>query len=87
MRAREQLGLLDNPETNVFRLVNAEGDGLPGLIIDYYNGTAVMQFHSIGMHKHRDLLIKGLQDSLGDRLTTVYDKSASTLPSRYVAGY
>ena len=85
--ARAQLGLLNNPETNVFRLVNAEGDGLPGLIIDYYNGTAVMQFHSIGMNKHRDLLIKGLQDSLGDRLSTVYDKSASTLPSRYVAGY
>ena len=85
--ARARLGLLNNPETNVFRLVNAEGDGLPGLIIDYYNDTAVMQFHSIGMHKHRDLLIKGLQDSLGDRLSTVFDKSASTLPSRYVAGY
>jgi 23S rRNA (cytosine1962-C5)-methyltransferase len=85
--ARALLGLLNNPETNVFRLVNAEGDGLPGLIIDYYDGTAVMQFHSIGMHKHRELLINGLQDSLGESLRTVYDKSASTLPSRYLEGY
>jgi 23S rRNA (cytosine1962-C5)-methyltransferase len=46
-----------------------------------------MQFHSIGMHKHRDLLIKGLQDFLGEGLSTVYDKSASTLPSRYREGY
>jgi 23S rRNA (cytosine1962-C5)-methyltransferase len=85
--ARALLGLLNNPETNVFRLVNAEGDGLPGLIIDYYDGTAVMQFHSIGMHKHREILIKGLQDSLGESLRNVYDKSASTLPSRYLEGY
>jgi 23S rRNA (cytosine1962-C5)-methyltransferase len=67
--------------------VNAEGDGLPGFIVDYYNGTAVMQFHSIGMHRHRDLLVKSLQEILGDRLGAVYDKSASTLPSRYATGY
>jgi 23S rRNA (cytosine1962-C5)-methyltransferase len=87
VRAREQLGLLDNPETNVFRLVNAEGDGLPGLIMDYYNGALVMQFHSIGMHRHRDLLVKGLQEIFGEKLATVYDKSASTLPSRYASKY
>ncbi len=85
--AREQLGLLNNPETNVFRLVNAEGDGLPGLIMDYYNGTLVMQFHSIGMQRHRDLLVKGLQEIFGEKLTTVYDKSASTLPSRVASKY
>ena len=87
LAVRAKLGLPDDKKTNVCRLVNAEGDGLPGFIIDYYNGTAVMQFHSIGMHMHRDLLVKGLQEVLGDRLRAVYDKSASTLPSRYASGY
>jgi 23S rRNA (cytosine1962-C5)-methyltransferase len=87
LAARAKLGLPDDKKTNVCRLVNAEGDGLPGFIIDYYNGTAVMQFHSIGMHMHRDLLVKGLQEILGDRLRAVYDKSATTLPSRYATGY
>ncbi len=85
--AREQLGLPDDQHTNVCRLVNAEGDGLPGLIIDYYNGTAVTQFHSIGMHMHRDRLVESLQDALGERLRAVFDKSAATLPSRYATGY
>lgn len=87
LAVRAKLGLPDDKKTNVCRLVNAEGDGLPGFIIDYYNGTAVMQFHSIGMHMHRDLLVKGLQEVLGDRLRAVYDKSATTLPSRYASGY
>ena len=87
LAARAKLGLPDDKKTNVCRLVNAEGDGLPGFIVDYYNGTAVMQFHSIGMHMHRDLLVKGLQEILGDRLRAVYDKSATTLPSRYATGY
>jgi len=87
LAVRARLGLPEDKKTDVCRLVNAEGDGLPGLIIDYYCGTAVMQFHSIGMHIHRNLLVKGLQDVLGDRLTAVYDKSASTLPSRYSSGY
>jgi 23S rRNA (cytosine1962-C5)-methyltransferase len=85
--AREVLGLPDDRQTNVCRLVNAEGDGLPGLIIDYYDGTAVMQFHSIGMHLHREWLLKGLQEALGERLRAVYDKSASTLPSRYAGDH
>jgi len=85
--AREQTGLLNVQHTNVCRLVNAEGDGLPGLIVDYYDGIAVMQFHSIGMHLHRDLLLKGLQETLGEKLMAVYDKSASTLPSRYASKY
>lgn len=83
---RSGLGLLPGGETDVFRLVNAEGDGLPGLIVDYYNGTAVMQCHSIGMHRIRDSLIRGLQEVLGDGLEAIYDRSSSTLPSRYAAG-
>lgn len=85
--ARDKLGILNNPDTNVCRLVNAEGDGLPGLIIDYYDGIAVMQFHSVGMHLQRDLLVKGIQVAMGDKLRAVYDKSATTLPSRYTSKY
>jgi 23S rRNA (cytosine1962-C5)-methyltransferase len=85
--ARAGIGLLEDPLTNVFRLVNAEGDGLPGLIVDFYNGAAILQCHSIGMHRNRDMLVAGLKSVLGERLTTLYDKSGSTLPSRYAAGH
>jgi 23S rRNA (cytosine1962-C5)-methyltransferase len=77
---RKELGLTDNPETNVYRLVHAEGDGLPGLIIDYYNGTIVMQTHSIGMHFIREHLVNTLKEIYGNKLKAVYDKSSETLP-------
>jgi len=77
---RKNLGFDNHTETNVFRLVHAEGDGMPGLIIDYYNGTAVMQMHSVGMFLIRDELVKALKEVLGDKLKAVYDKSAKTLP-------
>lgn len=77
---RKRLGLAESGHTNVYRLVNAEGDGMPGLIIDYYNGTAVMQMHSIGMYKIRDILAAALKEVLGDKLLAVYDKSESTIP-------
>ncbi len=77
---RQKLGLADNPETNVYRLVHGEGDGLPGLIIDFYNGTAVMQAHSAGMYVIRDVIAKALKVVLGDRLDAVYDKSEKTVP-------
>ncbi|NOY95391.1 MAG: class I SAM-dependent rRNA methyltransferase [Chlorobi bacterium] len=77
---REQLGLAANAGTNVYRLVNAEGDGMPGLIIDYYNGVAVMQMHSIGMYLIREKLAEALKEIMGTALTAVYDKSAKTLP-------
>lgn len=68
--------------TNVFRLVNAEGDGLPGLIIDFYNGTAVMQTHSVGFHLVRKELVGILKNILAGKLVAVYDKSAETIPER-----
>ena len=77
---RESLGFTDNKETNVFRLVNGEGDGIPGLIIDYYNGTAVLQMHSIGMYLIRYDLVNVLKEVLGDKLKAVFDKSSKTLP-------
>ena len=76
---RQQLGLTDHPLTNCYRLVNAEGDGLPGLVIDWYKGTAVLQAHSIGMYAQRAVIAAGLQRVYGDRLTAIYDKSAAVL--------
>lgn len=76
---RKKIGLVDHHEINVFRLVNAEGDGLPGLIMDYYNGTVVTQCHSAGMFREKDTITDGLKDILGERLITIYDKSASSL--------
>lgn len=77
---RKNLGYTDNAETNVYRLVHAEGDGMPGLIIDFYNGTAVMQMHSIGMYLIREELVQAMQEVLGDKLKAVYNKSEKTLP-------
>nr|WP_319512377.1 class I SAM-dependent rRNA methyltransferase [uncultured Draconibacterium sp.] len=77
---RKMTGFDYNPETNVFRLIHAEGDGMPGLIVDFYNGTAVMQMHSIGMYLIREELVKALQEVMGDKLKAVYNKSEKTLP-------
>jgi 23S rRNA (cytosine1962-C5)-methyltransferase len=76
---RQQIGLVDNPATNAYRLVNAEADGFPGLIIDWYNGVAVIQAHSVGMYHQRQEFVSHLQAIYGPRLQAVYDKSASLL--------
>jgi 23S rRNA (cytosine1962-C5)-methyltransferase len=81
-KLRENLGLLANPDTNVFRWVNAEGDGMPGLIVDYYAGAAVLQMHSIGMHRNLDAIAESLKKAAGDHLHTIYNKSESTLPDK-----
>jgi 23S rRNA (cytosine1962-C5)-methyltransferase len=80
LKYREAMGLTNDPQTNVFRLVNAEGDSLPGLIIDYYNGVAVMQIHSAGMYRMRKELTEILKQILGEKLTAVFDKSEGTIP-------
>lgn len=77
---RQRLGFFDLAETNVFRLVNGEGDFLPGLIADYYNGVVVLQSHSKGMHRMFPLFVELLPELLGDRLKYIFDKSGSTLP-------
>jgi 23S rRNA (cytosine1962-C5)-methyltransferase len=79
---RKQLGIIGDPQTNVYRLLFAEGDGVPGLIIDFYNGTAVIQTHSIGMHLVKDQLVEALKEVYGDDLKAVYDKSEETLPKQ-----
>ena len=77
---RKQLGLVNNSETNCYRLVHGEGDNLSGLVIDYYNGTAVVQCHSVGMFKNLDCIANALQQTMGEQLTAIYNKSESTLP-------
>lgn len=66
--------------TNCYRLVHGEGDGLPGLIIDFYNGAGVIQAHSVGMHKDRQLIGDALRLALGGQLQSIYYKSQNTLP-------
>ena len=80
---RNVLGLTESEETNCFRLVHGEGDGMPGLIMDYYNGVVVFQAHSIGMHRSMSEIIEGLKECLANKLTAVYDKSQMTLPALY----
>ena len=79
---RERLGFFDSPHTtNVFRLVHAEGDYLPGLVCDWYNGVLVMQAHSVGMHRLFPLFANLFRDLLGDRLLALFDKSGATCPA------
>lgn len=78
---RMKLNLLRN-DNQIFRLVHGEGDNLPGLIIDFYNGVAVIQCHSVGMYTHLDFIVKALQHALRDKLIAIYSKSADTLPER-----
>ncbi len=77
---RKVAGLAGNPQTNAFRLVHGEGDGMPGLIIDMYAGTAVMQMHTVSMYRLREILVEALRKVLGDNLHAIYNKSEGTLP-------
>ena len=77
---RRSLGLIDNKSVNVFRLIHAEGDNLPGLIADFYNGVIVMQMHSVGMYRIRKEIAGILSELMGDRVKAIYDKSESTIP-------
>lgn len=77
---REEIGLLNNADTTLFRLVNGEGDGMPGLIIDWFDGNIVLQFHSYGMYLLRDTLVNILCRRFGNRIHSIYDKSVATLP-------
>ncbi len=80
--ARKAVGLelSGDGQTNCFRLVHGEGDGLPGLIIDWYDGVCVLQAHSVGMFRAKSKISEALQDVIGDRLKAVYDKSSGTAP-------
>lgn len=77
---RCHIGIADNPENNTYRLVHGEGDWLPGLVIDCYGSTAVMQAHSVGIHLNRMDICQALTDVMGGRIQQVYYKSETTLP-------
>jgi 23S rRNA (cytosine1962-C5)-methyltransferase len=77
---RKSLGIIGNPQINVFRLIHAEGDGLPGLIVDIYNGVAVIQMHSIGFYRIRNEVASILIELMKDHISAVYDKSEATIP-------
>ena len=80
LKVRQSIGIADNPKNNTYRLVHGEGDNLPGLIIDVYDRTAVMQAHSIGMHLQRKQIAEQLVKVMGSRIDNVYYKSETTLP-------
>src|SRR5271157_4600018 len=75
---RTSLGLTSSSSTNAYRLVFTEGDELPGLIVDWYNGVAVIQTHSLGMHLMKNDLVNTLKEIYGEMLKAVYDKSSET---------
>lgn len=80
---RQESGILDASDTDCFRLIHAEGDGLPGLIIDIYGETAVIQCHTIGMFHALNDISAALQSVLGSRISTIYNKSKETLPNDF----
>ena len=84
LQVRVSCGLHGSADTNCYRLVHGEGDNLPGLIIDYYDGVCVMQAHSVGMFRAKKQISDALQKVYGPSLKAVYDKSSGTAP--YKAG-
>ena len=84
---RKKIGFFDNKNTNVFRLVNGEGDFLPGLVIDWYDGVAVVQCHSQGMLMQKDIFCETLLKNLKGKVKSIYNKSDATLPKRMAAGF
>ena len=81
LAVREAVGLAASwQRTNCFRLVHGEGDGLPGLIIDWYDGVCVMQAHSVGMFRAKMQICEALKAVFGESLKAVYDKSSGTAP-------
>ncbi|MDR4987304.1 MAG: class I SAM-dependent rRNA methyltransferase [Bacteroidales bacterium] len=80
---RKTIGLADAEDTNVYRLVHGEGDHLPGLIIDHYNGHLVIQVHSVGLHGFINPIADALKQVYGDKLISIYDKSEDTLPAAF----
>jgi 23S rRNA (cytosine1962-C5)-methyltransferase len=79
--SRLNIGLLTK-QNNIFRVCHGEGDELPGLVIDFYNGVAVIQCHSIGMYFSVEMIANALKNAFGKKLTAVYSKSTDTLPKR-----
>ena len=85
---RERMGFFAEADTNVFRLVHAEGDFMPGLVCDWYKGVLVMQAHSVGMHRLFPMFTELFVDLLGKHgIKSVFDKSSATVPGGCEDGY
>lgn len=80
LKVRESVGLANNPNNNTYRLIHGEGDFLPGLIVDIYDETAVVQAHSVGMHFARNIVAQTIIDVMNGKVKHVYYKSETTLP-------
>jgi 23S rRNA (cytosine1962-C5)-methyltransferase len=78
--ARVAIGLAQSTNTTCFRLIHGEGDNLPGLIVDIYGETAVIQSHSVGMYLSRNHIAEAIRHTFGSRIKAIYDKSEGTLP-------
>ena len=85
-KMRQSIGIADSLDNNTYRLVHGEGDFLPGLVIDCYGETAVMQAHSVGMHMCREDICRALIEVMGSRIKYVYYKSETTLPYKAELG-
>ena len=83
---RRSVGIVDNPQNNTYRLVHGEGDNIPGLVIDIYGNTAVMQAHSVGIHQQRMAIASCLAEIAGGLIKNVYYKSETTLPYKAELG-
>ena len=83
---RKAIGVAGREDNDIYRLVHGEGDNLPGLVIDVYGQTAVMQAHSVGMHVCRKELAKALKEVMGESLQAIYYKSETTLPFKAQLG-
>ena len=77
---REAMGLINNSSTTCYRLVHGEGDLLPGLVVDIYGRTAVVQCHSVGMYLSRQHIAEAIRKAYGEAIEAIYDKSSQTLP-------
>lgn len=77
---RKSLGLINNDQTNAYRLIHGEGDGLPGLVIDVYNDIFVMQCHSIGMYHEKNEIVNAIMACYDNKKISVYCKAKDTLP-------
>ena len=77
---RESLGMVHNEDTTCYRLVHGEGDLLPGLVVDVYGRTAVVQCHSVGMYHSRMHIAEAIRKAYGEEIEAIYDKSSQTLP-------
>jgi len=77
---RRSLDLTDNAQTTCYRLIHGEGDSLPGLVVDIYGTTAVVQCHSVGMYRSRKQIAEAIRVVYGDRISAIYDKSSQTVP-------